>query len=489
MSAVRWGGAVAAPVLASVLARWMHQYWPSTPYVSLLLCATLFSAWFGGFGPCLLALGISVTAFYFFFLPSMSADVSSLPRLFFFVLAGLLVGVLAIVQRRTLESLRRARDELTAKVDALRRSESYLAAAQRLSHTGCFNWRVATGEVLWSEETFHIFEYEPMAKLNLEHYLRRIHPEDQARVRAIIGNASKGNDFDFDHRLLLPDDRVKHVHIVGHAETNEAGGLEFVGAVMDVTEQNRTQGALHQAQADFAHVARMTTMGELAVSIAHEVNQPLTAVVNNANACLRLLPAGGPAVAEVRDALAEIIDDAERAGAVIARVRQLARKAPGERKLVDLREVIAEVVALARYESAARRVTIQTATPAGLPPVWGDRVQLQQVLLNLVVNGLDAMAEVPETKRFLLIRARYDRQEDRPAVTIEVQDTGAGFAPGQLARIFETFYTTKPQGLGMGLAISRSIIDAHGGRLWAETNQGPGATVSFCLPAAGEAGS
>ena len=478
-----------APGLAIGLAWWMHEYWPSTPYVSLLLCATLFTAWFGGQGPGLLALGLSVTAFYFLFLPPLSADASSLPRLLCFGLAGLLVTMLASTQWRTTQSLRRAKDELSAKVDALRRSENYLAAAQRLSHTGCFDWRVATDEVFWSEETFHIFEYEPMAKLNLEHYLRRIHPEDLALVRQMIENARKGNDFDFDHRLLLPDDKVKHVHIMGHAEMNEAGELEFVGAVMDVTEQNRTQDALHQAQANYAHITRLTTMGEFAVSIAHEVNQPLTAVVNNANACLTLLPAGGPAVTEVRDALAEIIDDAERAGTVIARVRQLARKAPAERKLVDLREVIVEVVALARYESATRQVTIQTGMPAGLPPVLGDRVQLEQVLLNLVVNGLDAMAEVPAARRFLLIRARYDTQEDRPAVTSDVQDTGAGFAPGQLERIFEAFYTTKPQGLGMGLAISRSIIEAHGGRLWAETNQGPGATFSFCLPAAGEAGS
>jgi C4-dicarboxylate-specific signal transduction histidine kinase len=230
-------------------------------------------------------------------------------------------------------------------------------------------------------------------------------------------------------------------------------------------------------------------MGEMTASIAHEVNQPLAAVVNNANACISLLPAGDPNLEDVREALAEIIEDADRASDVIVRVRQLARKAPVERTPLDLRDIIADVLALARHESATRRVTIHTEIPREPPLVLGDRVQLQQVLLNLVINGMDAMNTVEESKRVLFIRGHRETKDGRLETLVSVQDAGTGFKPEQANRLFEAFYTTKPQGMGLGLAISRSIIEAHGGRLWAEPNQGPGATFLFGLPVAGNAAS
>jgi hypothetical protein len=224
----------------------------------------------------------------------------------------------------------------------------------------------------------------------------------------------------------------------------------------------------------------------MTASIAHEVNQPLAAVVNNANACISLLPDGDPNLEEVREALAEIIEDADRASDVIARVRQLSRKAPVERTPLDLKEVIADVLALARHESATRRVVIHTEIPREPPLVLGDRVQLQQVLLNLIVNGMDAMNTVEESKRVLLIRGYRETRDERVETLVSVRDAGTGFKPEEMGRLFEAFYTTKPQGMGMGLAISRSIIEAHDGRLWAEPNQGPGATFLFSLPAAPE---
>ncbi len=254
-------------------------------------------------------------------------------------------------------------------------------------------------------------------------------------------------------------------------------------------EREQAEEALRQAQADLAHVSRVTTMGELTASIAHEVNQPLTAVVNNANACLDLLPKGAPNVEEVREALAEIIDDADRASAVILHVRQLAKRAPIEKSLLDLRDVVKDVLGLARYESAARRVTIHTDLPEDLPSVSGDRVQLQQVLLNLVMNGMEAMNTVEESKRVLTICGRLETRDGMRAASLRVQDSGTGFKPEEMDRLFEAFYTTKPQGMGMGLAISRSIIEAHGGRLWAEPNQGPGATFLISLPSVGHAAS
>jgi len=242
--------------------------------------------------------------------------------------------------------------------------------------------------------------------------------------------------------------------------------------------------ALREAQAALTHVTRVTTLGEVTASFAHELNQPLAAIVNNANACLGLLPSGRHGLDEVREALADIVSDADRASAIIERVRGLAKRTPPEKVPLRLVDVVDDVVALAAAESVARGVAIRTDLAADLPVVLGDRVQLLQVLLNLVVNGMDAMSSVDEPKRRLDILGRPDTRDGGPAARISVQDRGVGLDAGRMDRLFEAFYTTKPHGMGMGLAICRSIIDAHGGRLWAESNQGPGATFSFSLPAA-----
>jgi PAS domain S-box-containing protein len=763
------GSVVSAVILAMVV----DHYWQSTPYVSLFLCAILCSAWFGGLRQALLAIALSVLAFAYYFLPpthTLAVNLNELPRLILFAVAALLVGALAAAQRSTTVSLRRTRDELFEKVqelqrtnealhlenaqrkqaeNALRSSETYLAEAQRLSHTGSFGWKVASGEIQWSEETFRIFEYDRTLKPSVELILQRVHPEDVALVKNLVASASHdGKDFDIEHRIVMPDGSIKHLHIVARAERDKSNEPSFVGAVMDVTQRRlveaalrrnetylaeaqrlsktgswvwnvktkenvfwsrehyrifgfdpdtesgqygvarerihpadlrafdekldraiqeqsdfeidyrivlpggevkhvhnlghpvlnnsrelveyigttmdvtdqvkakvaleeafskikksearlqtiidtiptlawsgeadgsvefvnlrwrnytgltseqarglrwqaaihpedvgwiadqwrittaagkpselearlrrydgqyrwfihraeplldqqgrivkwygtntdiddrkRAEEALRRAQEELTHITRITTMGELTASIAHEVNQPLTAVVNNANACLSLLPNGTPHLEEVREALTEILDDTDRASAVIARVRQLARKAPFERSPLDLNEVITDVLALARYESASRRVTIRTELAGELPLVLGDRVQLQQVLLNLIVNGMDAMSVVEESKRVLIICGRCETSDGVPRALLSVQDAGIGFKPVEADRLFEAFYTTKPQGMGMGLAISRSIIEAHGGCLWAEPNQGPGATFLFNLPAAPE---
>jgi len=252
----------------------------------------------------------------------------------------------------------------------------------------------------------------------------------------------------------------------------------------DLTEHMLASEALREAQAALAHVTRVTTLGEVTASIAHELNQPLAAIVNNANACLGLLPSGRHDLDDVREALTDMVSDADRASAIIERVRGLAKRSPPEKVPLRLVDVVDDVRALAAAESVARRVTIRTDVAADLPVVLGDRVQLQQVLLNLVVNGMDAMSTVDEPERRLEIRGRPDRQGRSPAATISVQDSGVGLDAGRMDRLFEAFYTTKPHGMGMGLAISRSIIEAHGGWLWAEPNRGAGATFSFRLPAA-----
>jgi C4-dicarboxylate-specific signal transduction histidine kinase len=260
---------------------------------------------------------------------------------------------------------------------------------------------------------------------------------------------------------------------------------ELEQRVVDRTRQlTAVNEELRTAEAELAHVTRVTTLGEVTASFAHELNQPLAAIANNANACLGLVPRGRHDLDEVRDALADIVSDAERASAIIDRVRGLAKRSSPEKVPLQLSDVVETIVALAATESDARRVAMRTDVAADLPIVLGDRVQLQQVLLNLVVNGMDAMSTVAEQERLLEIRGCSDRQNGSPAARISVQDRGIGFDAGQMERLFEPFYTTKAHGMGMGLAISRSIIAAHGGRLWAEANPGPGATFSFSLPAA-----
>jgi signal transduction histidine kinase len=512
VAAVRWLLSLVSVAGAVILARVLDYYWQSTPFTSLLICAILISAWVGGFGPGLLAVALSVPAFAYYFLPPTFSFVvgwNAMPRLVLFGAAALMVALLAASQRSITESLRRMRDNLAANVqelktvnealhtenaerklaeEKLQQSEAYLAEAQRLTHTGSWAWNVVRLEnVFWSDEHFRIFDMNPDEdNPAYEKASEMIHPDDRAGFQQKLGAALlEKRDFEADFRIVLRDGSMKYIHTIGHPMLDGAGNVaELVGTAMDVTERRQAETALREAQANLARVTRVTTMGELTASIAHEVNQPLTAVVNNANACISLLPNDAPNLEEVRQALTEIIEDADRASAVIARIRQLAKNAPVERNLLDLRDVVTDAMVLAKHESVTRRVTIRTELPEELPLVSGDRVQLQQVLLNLVVNGMDAMNAVEESQRVLIICVRSEALDGMPAALLSVQDAGIGFKPEEMNRLFEAFYTTKSQGMGMGLAISRSIIEAHGGRLWAEPNQGPGATFLFSLRAA-----
>jgi PAS domain S-box-containing protein len=367
--------------------------------------------------------------------------------------------------------------------DALRHSEADLAEAQRLSHTGSFGWRTSTGEIIWSEESFRIFEYDPAnCKPTVELVLQRIHPEDIALVQQTIDRASRdGTDWDLEHRLLMPDGSVKYVHVVTHAVRDESGKLEFVGAVLDVTERKQAEEALHKAQAELAHVTRVTTLGEMTASIAHEINQPLAAVVNNASACLRWLAASN--LEEARQSAALVIADGHRAGEIINRIRALINKAPPQKDWLDINETIIEVIALARSEAQKNRVSLQSQLSSDLPLILADRIQLQQVILNLMINAIEAMNGINDAPRELLVSSA---KGDSQGVLVTVRDSGPGLDPKSLDHLFDAFYTTKPQGMGMGLAISRSIIEAYGGRLWATANEGRGATFQFTLPTGGE---
>ena len=541
-------------------------------------------------------------------------------------------------------ALQNASTILIARQRAEQRLAAQLAEAQRLSHTGSFGWNPSTGEIVWSEETYRIFEYDRTTVPTVEHVLQRVHPDDAAFVAQTIQTASRDErDFDHGYRLTMPDGSVKHVHVVARAFRDPSGVLEFVGAVMDLTDRKRdemllagerrllemiargdsrpvvldalcglveelaagslssilvldpntgclrhgaaprlpaayveaingaaigpaagscgtaayrrervivsdiaadplwadfrdlalphglracwstpilssdgrvlgtfaiyyreprtpspyeqnvveqithlasialereqSEAALRQAQADLAHVSRVTTMGELTVSLAHEVNQPIAAALTNANTCMLWLDGDTPNIEEARAAAMRIVQDGTRASDIISRIRLLFKKGTPERTPVDVNDLIREMIVLLRGEAARYGISVRTELAANLAAVTGDRVQLQQVLLNLIVNGIDAMKEI-DRRRDLAISSRAGGEH----VRVSVSDTGVGLPAQQPDQIFTPFFTTKAHGTGMGLSISRSIVESHGGRLWAEGNASHGATFHVTLP-------
>ena len=375
----------------------------------------------------------------------------------------------------------RTREERKHAEDKLRRSETYLVEGERLSHTGSWALNVSSGEVFWSQEIYRIFGLDSGTALNRDLLTQFHHPEDRLFVKQTIDTAIReGRDFKMDSRIVLPDGSVKHVHTVGHPVFNESGELtEFIGVVMDTTERKRSEEALREAQAELVRVARATTMGELTASIAHEVNQPLAAVVTNANACLRWLNARTPDLDEARAAAQRIVRDGNRASDVIARIRGFLKKGEPVTVQLDVNDVVREIIMLTQGEVLRRAASLLTELADGLPAVSADRVQLQQLLLNLMMNALDAMSAVTDRPRVLRIRTST---YESAAILVALRDSGVGLNPEQMERLFEAFYTTKPEGMGMGLSISRSIVEMHGGRLWATPNDGPGATFQFTLP-------
>lgn len=524
--------------------------------------------------------------------------------------------------------------------DALRRSEAYLAEAQRLSRTGSFGWDISTGEVIWSDETFRIFEYEPTERPSIQLILQRVHPDDVALVRDVIDRAANEQyGLDFEHRLLMPDGSIKHLHVVARRTEGESRSQHFVGAVMDVTAQKRAyselersekryrnlfnhmpiamyqvdasgaaetfdklrsegitdlipyfdthpgflrycmdalaieeineravqmlggrdasdfvgrglgwelreatdamqramisrfrgdnsfeeetklvasdgrvidilfcaarlpdlaislvgivdiseriraQEMLNRVQADFAHAARVSVLGELTASIAHEVNQPLAAIAANGEAGLRWLARPEPDLAELRELTGSVVADARRAADIIARIRAMAaREAPG-RELLSLDEIIREALLFLRHEVQSRAVSVSHHVSPAAAKVLADRTQLQQVIVNLAVNAMQAIAQAESPRRQITIRTAMI---EPATLNCLVEDSGPGIEPEHLSRLFDSFFTTKQGGMGMGLPICRSIIEAHGGRITAESaGADGGARFSFTLPVAG----
>jgi PAS domain S-box-containing protein len=365
--------------------------------------------------------------------------------------------------------------------EELRRSEEFLAEGQRLSHTGSWGWKVSPGELAFSRETFNILGFDPEQPTpSFQTTMQRVHPEDRVFVEQILEAAIRDKThYEFDARLALPDGSTKYVHCAGRAVTNGGGDLEFVGTLMDVTGRKRSEEELQAAQEQLAHMARVSTMGELVASIAHGVNQPLAAIVANGNACFRWLSGDEPNLEEAQAAAIRIVKEGDRAGEIVGRIRSLMKKSPPQMATIDMNVLINEVLTLTRYKILRERISVRTELAADLCAMVGDPVQLQQVILNLVLNAIEAISLRSDAPRELVLTSQRQGPDQ---IVVTVQDTGGGIDPGNEDQLFKPFFTTKSDGMGMGLSISRSAIEAHGGRLWATPNQGPGATFQFSLP-------
>lgn len=380
---------------------------------------------------------------------------------------------LGIVFNEMIERLQRLYTEV-------RRSEAFLAEGQNLARLGNFSWLVAGNEIKWSEQLYRIFEFEPGVPITLQLIGSRVHPEDLHLMYDMVARVQGGvSDFEYEHRLLLPDGSIKHIHLIAHANRDREGRLEYIGAVQDVTQRRVSEEALSKARSDLARVTRTTSLGVLTASIAHEVNQPLSGIITNASTCLRMLSADPPNIDGARETARRTIRDGNRASDVVTRLRTLYSKKDPQPELMNLNDAAREVVSLSLSDLQRNRVVLRHELAEDLPDVTADKIQLQQVILNLLRNASDAMSTIDDRPRELVIKTERDGCD---RVRLSVKDAGIGFNPQSREKLFEAFYTTKTDGMGIGLSISRSIIEAHRGQLWATPNTGPGATFAFAIP-------
>jgi PAS domain S-box-containing protein len=485
----RYTAAALSVAVALLAINFLSTYLHTEPFVSLFICCLMFVALRYGTGPALFAAALSTVAFHYYLVTPINSfalkpdlfalDTKQLPRIVLFVIAALVVILLSAAQRGAAESLRRSHDDL-------RRSEAFLAEGQRISHTGSWSWSISSGKLIWSDEHFRIFGVDPkQTEPTFELFQSRVHPEERALVQRTLDRAIlERGGFSLDYRIILPDGSSKHVHAEGRPVLTEAGDIDdFVGTTMDITERKRSEELLRDAQADLARMTRLTTIGELAASIAHEINQPLFAIVANGGACLRWLARDKPQLDAARRSAERVIRDAHRAGDIIKSVRTLAGTSAPDITELDINDSIHEVLNLIRSELHEHHVALDSELSDGLPPVMGDRVQLQQVILNLVMNAVEAMSTNTSEPRMLRLRSRSDGPG---TALIAVEDSGPGVAPETMDRVFEALFTTKPTGMGMGLSICRSIVNAHGGRLWVSPGSPRGAVFQFTVPTAAQ---
>jgi PAS domain S-box-containing protein len=400
-----------------------------------------------------------------------------------YVLKTKLSRLVPAVQRAMREAGERA--ERRKAEQALRRSEAYLSEAQRLSRTGSFGWDLASGQIYWSDETFRIFECDPAIVPTMQTVLDRTHPEDRPRVREIIDRAAvEKRNFADEYRLAMPDGSIKHVRVLARRmPAEDTQSAVFVGAVTDVTERKRAEeehAKLRQLEADLARINRVSTMAELAASLAHEIRQPIAGATINAATCLRWLQDEPPRIDDARRKVLAIVNDIKRATDIIDRNHAMYRRGHSRRETIDLNEVIRQMTALLRDAADRNCISIRTELDSEIAATIADRVQMRQVLMNLMLNGIEAMKG---SSGALIIASK---QTEAGQLMVSVSDSGIGLPVEGVERIFEAFFTTKADGSGIGLSLSRRIVEAHGGRLWANANTPRGAVFHFTMPASGE---
>ena len=474
-----------------------HFHLPQT-FGALALSAIAITFWYAGTAPGVLSAVLSSIVRYYLFEPGAGIESRLLFDLVFLVFAFLMT-ILARsrdqlelrVAERTAE-LTRSNENLLREIARhrqveaeLRLSEAYLAEAQRLSHTGSWAWSPPPGDIrYWSEECYRVQGFDPKGgQPPYEVFFQSIHPDDRARVAEVIDIAVREKkDFEFDYRIVHPGGEIRDARSVGHPVFSPSGEfVEYVGTIIDVTERKQAEKErerLREAQTDLAHASRMTTMGELTASLAHEVNQPITAVINGASTCVRWLSRNEPDVAEALEAASGVVRNARRAADIVNRIRSISKKEDSKKHLANVNELIREIIALLRSEAGKHSVSIRTDLDPDLPWVIADSVQMQQVMMNLILNSIDAMKGVDRTRELAIRSQRVGNRQ----LMISVSDTGVGLPQDYIDRIFDAFFTTKAHGIGLGLRISRTIVESHGGRLWATNNSPRGASFCFTLP-------
>jgi two-component system, LuxR family, sensor kinase FixL len=496
---LKYGLAVSSVGVALIFALLLR---PDVLIAPVFFLAIMLSAWFGGMGPGLLAALLSTLAIDYFFLPplqSLKFDLHHAPHLVVFFLSALLVSSWSAVRRRAETLLRRARDEMDVEVQErtadLRQSNQQLQAevAERkqaedamreqasllnLTHDTVFARGMNDVITYWNrgaEELYGWTSGEAVGQVTHD-ILQTVFPAPLNEIMEQLTRTDR-----WEGPLVHTRRDGTHVRVASRwaLQRNQQGQpVAILETNNDITERNRAEEALQKVQSDLAHVTRVMTMGELVASIAHEVNQPLGAIVANGHACVRLLSRDDPSIEKSLEVIQRMIKDGMRASEVIKRIRELLHKTPPEKAPLNINEAILEVVALVSGDVLRSKVELKTELATDLPPVVGDRIQLQQVILNLILNGKDAMSSIQSHPRELLITSRKNNSGE---AVVAVRDSGAGLDPKQVGQIFEPFFTTKAEGMGLGLSISRTIVEAHGGTLWATPNEDKGATIQFTL--------